>query len=263
MAKLAIIGAGNLGASIAEGLITSGFITPGELIITRRNIKTLEEFSKKGVQVTSDNNAAIANSTFIIVALKPYQVKGFLKEHSDLFREDQVIISTVTGVSIRELKECISGRVTIFRAMPNTAIAIRESMTCVCHESAKDQQIGIITEMFSALGKVAFIDEKLMDGATVLAACGTAFAMRYIRANIQGGVEIGFDVQTASLIAAQTVAGAAQLLLQNKTHPEQEIDKVATPRGCTISGLNEMEHQGFSSALIKGLLTSYHKIADL
>ena len=99
-----------------------------------------------------------------------------------------------------------------------------------------------------------------MDSATVLGACGTAFAMRYIRANIQGGIEIGFDAKTASLIASQTIKGAAELLLTNGTHPEFEIDKVTTPKGCTIAGLNEMEHQGFSSSIIKGVAASYDKI---
>ena len=104
------------------------------------------------------------------------------------------------------------------------------------------------------------IDEKLMDAATVLGACGTAYAMRYIRANIQGGIEIGFDAATATLIASQTVKGAAQLLLEKGNHPETEIDKVTTPKGCTIVGLNEMERQGFSSSLIKGIGASYDKI---
>lgn len=99
-----------------------------------------------------------------------------------------------------------------------------------------------------------------MDASTVLAACGTAFALRHIRACIQGGIEIGFDAQTASLIAAQTVKGASELLLQKGLHPEQEIDKVTTPKGCTIAGLNEMEHRGFSSALIKGLVASFERI---
>jgi pyrroline-5-carboxylate reductase len=110
------------------------------------------------------------------------------------------------------------------------------------------------------LGKVVVIDEKLMDAATVLGACGIAYALRYIRANIQGGIEIGFDAATASLIAAQTVKGAAELLIKTGRHPEQEIDKVTTPKGCTIAGLNEMEHQGFSSSLIKGISASFEKI---
>jgi pyrroline-5-carboxylate reductase len=100
-----------------------------------------------------------------------------------------------------------------------------------------------------------------MDASTILGACGTAYALRYIRASIQGGIEIGFDAATASLIAAQTAKGAAELLLVKGSHPEQEIDKVTTPKGCTIAGLNEMEHQGFSSSLIRGIVASYKKIA--
>jgi pyrroline-5-carboxylate reductase len=146
--------------------------------------------------------------------------------------------------------------------MPNTAIAIQESMTCIAASgNVSEERLQYIFDIFNQLGKAVKIDEKLMDAATVLGACGTAFAMRYIRANIQGGIEIGFDAATANLIAAQTVKGAAELLLKKGTHPEQEIDKVTTPKGCTIAGLNEMEHQGFSSSLIKGLVASYDKIA--
>jgi pyrroline-5-carboxylate reductase len=125
---------------------------------------------------------------------------------------------------------------------------------------AKIDDLVLVQDLFNQLGKAITIDEKLMDAATVLGACGTAYAMRYIRANIQGGIEIGFSAATASLIAAQTVKGAAELLLKHNSHPEQEIDKVTTPQGCTIAGLNEMEHQGFSSSLIKGLTASYKKI---
>jgi pyrroline-5-carboxylate reductase len=135
-------------------------------------------------------------------------------------------------------------------------------MTCICAQQASAAQVSYATGLFDQLGKTVVIEEKLMDAATVLGACGTAYAMRYIRANIQGGIEIGFSASVASLIAAQTVKGAAELLLIKNTHPEQEIDKVTTPKGCTIAGLNEMEHQGFSSSLIKGVVTSYKKIVD-
>jgi pyrroline-5-carboxylate reductase len=135
-------------------------------------------------------------------------------------------------------------------------------MTCIASANASAEQNQFVSDLFNQLGKSVIIEEKLMDAATVLGACGTAYAMRYIRANIQGGIEIGFSATVASLIAAQTVKGAAELLLQRNTHPEQEIDKVTTPKGCTIAGLNEMEHQGFSSSLIKGVVTSYKKIVD-
>ena len=124
-----------------------------------------------------------------------------------------------------------------------------------------EDQADYINSLFNQLGRAVNIDEKLMDAATVLGACGIAYALRFIRANIQGGIEIGFDATTATLIAAQTVKGAAELLIQGGRHPEQEIDKVTTPKGCTIAGLNEMEHQGFSSSLIKGISASYEKIS--
>jgi pyrroline-5-carboxylate reductase len=134
-------------------------------------------------------------------------------------------------------------------------------MTCISAKHMDKDQLDYISDLFNQLGRVVLIEEKLMNAATVLGACGTAYAMRYIRANIQGGIEIGFDAATASLIAAQTVKGAAELLLVKKSHPEQEIDKVTTPKGCTIAGLNEMEHRGFSSSLIRGIVASYQKIA--
>ena len=171
-----------------------------------------------------------------------------------------MLVSVVTGVFIKDIYSIIEKQLPVFRAMPNTAIAIAESMTCICNQFATPEQIRYVEQTFDQLGKTITIDEKLMDAATVLGACGTAYAMRYIRANIQGGIEIGFSASVASLIAAQTVKGAADLLLRNNSHPEQEIDKVTTPQGCTIAGLNEMEHQGFSSSLIKGLTASYKKI---
>ncbi|MEN9686678.1 MAG: hypothetical protein RLZZ28_2464 [Bacteroidota bacterium] len=261
--KIAIIGGGNLGASMAEGLISSGFVTAGQLIVTKRNTATLKSLEEKGVLVSSDNIEAVKYADYIVLAVKPFQIKEVLAQvqpHLDL--KKHAIISLVTGLWVKELQEMIGEDFTLFRAMPNTAIAIRESMTCICSLNASVEQIGYVTDLFNQLGKSVFIEEKLMDAATVLGACGTAYAMRYIRANIQGGIEIGFSAANASLIAAQTVKGAAELLLKRNTHPEQEIDKVTTPKGCTIAGLNEMEHQGFSSSLIKGIITSYKKILN-
>jgi len=259
--KIAIIGGGNLGTAIAEGLLVSTFSKPGDITITKRNINTLKSLREKGVTVTADNNAAVKQSEVIILAVKPYQVADVLRAVKKDITGKKILISVVTGVLITEMEELVGKPVAYFRAMPNTAIAIRESMTCICSKNADAQVSAYVNELFGQLGKVAWIDEKLMEASTVLAACGTAYAMRYIRANIQGGIEIGFDAATASLIAAQTVKGAAELLLQKGTHPEQEIDKVTTPKGCTIAGLNEMEHQGFSSSLIRGVVASYKKIA--
>jgi pyrroline-5-carboxylate reductase len=259
--KIAIIGGGNLGTAIAEGLLKSKFCKPSEITITKRNIETLEKFKDKGVKITTDNAAAAHNSELIILAVKPYQVSDVLNSFKNELSAKHTLVSVVTGVLIADIEGIIQKKIPVFRAMPNTAISIQESMTCVSFTNAAEAEIKLVEKIFSALGKVVVIDEKLMEAATILGACGTAYAMRFIRASIQGGIEIGFDVTTANLIVEQTVKGAAELLLQKRTHPEQEIDKVTTPKGCTIAGLNEMEHQGFSSSLIKGISVSYKKIA--
>ncbi|HEY1020310.1 MAG TPA: pyrroline-5-carboxylate reductase [Sediminibacterium sp.] len=261
--KIAIIGGGNLGAAMAEGLINSGFVLPNHLIVTRRNIAALKSLEERGVMVSNDNTEAVKYADWIVLAVKPFQVKEVLTQIQPFLDvKKHSLISVVTGVWIKDLQEIVGNDFALFRAMPNTAIAIQESMTCICAHGANQDQLLYVADFFEQLGKSVFIEEKLMDAATVLGACGTAYAMRYIRANIQGGIEIGFSAATASLIAAQTVKGAAELLLQRNTHPEQEIDKVTTPKGCTIAGLNEMEHQGFSSSLIKGIVTSYKKIVN-
>lgn len=259
--KIAIIGGGNLGTAIAQGLIQSEFTLPGNIIITKRNVKTLDALAEKGVMVTDNNGEAVRSADLVILAVKPFQVDEILLGiKDDLDEKRHLVVSVITGVSILHLRNIINRPLPVVRAMPNTAIAIQESMTCLSAVSANADQVRYIEDLFTRLGKVAWVDEKLMDAATVLGACGTAYAMRYIRANIQGGIEIGFDAATANLIVAQTVKGAADLLLKNHSHPEQEIDKVTTPKGCTIAGLNEMEHQGFSSSLIKGIIASYDKI---
>jgi len=258
--KIAIIGGGNLGSAIAEGLLKSKFCKASDIYITKRDTITLQHLYSRGVKVTAINSEAVSKSEIIILAVKPYQVSEVLNSFKKELTAKHILVSVVTGVLIKDLQSSIDKKLPVFRAMPNTAIAIQQSMTCLSFNFATATQISFVTKLFATLGKVAVINENLMDAATVLGACGTAYAMRYIRANIQGGIEIGFDVATASLIAAQTVKGAAALLLEKGTHPEQEIDKVTTPRGCTIAGLNEMEHQGFSSSLIKGICTSYDKI---
>ena len=259
--KIAIIGGGNLGTAIAEGLLKSKFSKPADIIITKRVPSTLKHLKSKGVTVGDNNNDAVRASELVILAVKPFQVKEVIEGIKNDLTSKHIIVSVVTGVLIKDIEEVIENDLPVFRAMPNTAIAIQESMTCLSYNKTAATHIKYVNDLFDTLGRVVRIDEKLMDAATVLGACGTAYAMRYIRANIQGGIEIGFDALTASLIAAQTVKGAAELLLQKGTHPEQEIDKFTTPKGCTIAGLNEMEHQGFSSSLIKGLVASYDKIA--
>jgi pyrroline-5-carboxylate reductase len=147
--------------------------------------------------------------------------------------------------------------------MPNTAIAVRESMTCIASEVADGRALDVARSIFDAVGRTIVIAEEEMIAATALGACGVAFFLRAIRAASQGGIEIGFRSADALAIAAQTARGAASLLLATGHHPEDEIDRVTTPRGCTIAGLNQMEHEGFSSAMITGITVSAQRASQL
>jgi len=257
--NIGIIGGGNLGLSVAEGFLKAG-IEASSITVTRRRVHLLDELHKKGVHIEKDNSKAVNGQEVIILAVKPYQAVDILKELRPSLKPGQILLSLMTGITIEELSKQVPEGVLIFRVMPNTAVALQESMTLISAPECGDAVQKMVGDLFETLGKVIFINEELMAAATVLGACGIAFALRFIRAAIQGGVEIGFGADVAQQIVAQTVKGATELILQTGRHPEQEIDKVTTPKGITISGLNEMEHQGFSSALIRGLLVSYNKL---
>lgn len=258
--KIAILGGGNLGSSIAQGIIEAQLINPADISITRRRIHLLEGLADKGVKVMTENEVAVKGADLVILAVKPHQVAGLLETVAPTLEvEKPIIVSVITGLSSAQLSEALPG-LSIVRAMPNTAIALRESMTCISSNGNSKEAEEKVKALFDKLGEAIIINEELMGAATVIGACGVAFALRFMRAMSQGGIEIGFGADISQLITAQTIKGASQLILESTNHPEKEIDRVTTPMGVTISGLNEMEHQGFSSAVIKGLLTSFNKL---
>lgn len=264
--RITIIGGGNLGIALAKGLINSHLIPADHITLTRRNLLKLEEATQGlGVHVSTDNKEAVSTSDIIVLCVQPKQLEEVLTEiHPFLQEQKHLLVSTITGVNIDEISAQLGGKkVSIVRAMPNTAIAIGVSMTCLCHKHATEAQVASIIRLFNCLGETLIVEERLMKAATVLAASGIAFFMRYMRAATQAGIQLGFDASEAQHIAVQTAKGAAVLLQTSQSHPEYEIDKVTTPEGCTIAGLNEMEHQGLSSALIKGILTSFEKINSI
>lgn len=258
--KFAIIGAGNMGSAIAEGLLKTGNIAASNIFITDMRAQALDRFKVNGCKTDSNNIKAAAFADIVIIAVKPYHVKTLLEEiKTELFTAKKIIVSIAAGVSIADIEQVV-GKVPIFRTMPNTAISIQQSMTCIAEANTTKEQQSMVLEIFDQLGKTVIIPEDLINAATVLGSCGTAYALRFIRASMEGGIEIGFSADIAQTIVSQTMMGAANLILATGNHPEQEIDRVTTPQGITIAGLNEMEHQGFSSSVIKGIITSYNKV---
>lgn len=258
--SLSIIGGGNLGTAILNGFIAAGLYSKEEILVSERKKHRHQYLYENGYNVTNDNIKAVKAADILVIAIKPQQIEGLLKEIKAIVENsNKLILTTVTGVASARYEEII-GKIPVFRIMPNTAIDIAESMTCMSVSNATKEQEEEVLSLMDTMGTTIVIDEEQMSSATVLGACGIGFALRFIRSMSQGGIEIGFSSEMAQIIAAQTIKGAADLILKSGNHPEREIDKVTTPQGITISGLNEMEHQGFSSAVIKGLLTSFNKL---
>lgn len=262
--QLAILGAGNIGRAIAVGLAATKRLEAGRIILTRRTTRLLEDLAADGFQTQSDNRDAVRRAEVVVVAVAPQQLDALLTEIApELDGGRHLLVSVVSGASIEDILRRVAKNLTVVRAMPNTAIALGRSMTCLATNSATEEVRNRAAELFDAVGLTMFIEEEQMAPATALCACGIAFFLRAVRAAAQGGIEIGFHPEEALRMAAQTALGAASLVLQKDRHPEREIDSVTTPRGCTISGLNEMEHQGFSSAMIRGITNSAAKARTL
>jgi pyrroline-5-carboxylate reductase len=262
--SIAILGSGNIGISLAKGLVKANYATPSQISLTRRNISHLSALAEQGFNISNDNAAVVSAADIVVLAVLPQQLNNLLAEiQSVVDAKKQVFISVASGVNCKDIRNKLGEDVQVVRAMPNTAIAIGQSMTCVATDSASQENVAEVTRMFETVGAVVKINEDLMTAATALCACGIAFFLRGIRAASQGGVEIGFHADEALKMAVQTAKGAADLLLMMQSHPEQEIDKVTSPKGCTIAGLNEMEHNGFSSSLIKGIKLSALKAGAL
>jgi pyrroline-5-carboxylate reductase len=259
--KIAIIGAGNLGLSIAKGILNSNGAT--SMYLTKRDTKSIEEFEKFGnVTISTDNREAVSKSDILIFAVQPVHFGEILESVKDLLGENHLVISTITGFGIDKMEHIIGKDHYIIRSMPNTAISVGKSMTCMCSNEKGKKRIDLAKAVFNRMGHSMDIPESQMQAATVICASGVAFWMRLIRATTQGAIQLGFDAHEAQQLAMHTCNGAASLLIESGNHPEEEIDRVTTPMGCTITGLNEMEHQGLSSSLIRGIVASFDKITE-
>lgn len=260
--KVAIIGAGSLGQSIAKGLLKNKVVS--SLYLTKRNLESLKEFKRfKAVTLTTSNKEAVKNADIIIFAVQPRHLRDILENIKYKLEKEQIIISVITGFSIGKIENIIGAKHHIIRAMPNTAASVGQSMTCLASNERGKEKIELAKTVFNSLGASMVIPEDQLQAATVICASGIAFWMRLIRATTQGAIQLGFEADEAYQLAMQTCFGAASLLKSSGNHPEAEIDRVTTPGGCTIEGLNEMEHQGLSASLIKGINVSFEKINQI
>lgn len=247
-----------MGGSLVEGLLKGETFQPADITVADPDERKLEHFVKKGASVTSENVVAAQGSDIVTVVVKPWLVESVIDEIKDVLDyEHQLLIVIAAGIKSAQLNEWLNDRkdgiIPYFLVIPNIAIAQKESMTFIVPVGASEAQTKKVKKIFDELGGSLVTEERLLPSGTTLASCGIAYAMRYIRASVEGGVELGFKASDAEKIVLQTVKGAVELLQSTGQHPEAAIDQVTTPGGVTIKGLNEMEHAGFTSAVIRGL----------
>lgn len=259
--KISIIGAGAMGGAMAEGFAKCGVFSATDISVSAPHEATLSRFKQLGLNTSTSNVEAATGADIVVLAVKPWLVEQVVSElKPSLDYEKQTIVSVAAGVSAAKLQDMLrreDGTLPqIFLAIPNIAIAVLCSATFIVNVNATKEREETLADIFNKTGSALVTEERLLTAGTALASCGIAYAMRYIRAAMEGGVELGFKSGVAQRIVEQTVKGAVELLQQSGAHPEAQIDKVCTPGGMTIRGLNEMEHAGFSSAVVRGLKKS-------
>lgn len=246
-----------MGGAMADGFIKSGAVKPADISVANPTAQKLEHFALQGASVTTDNKTAADGADIIVIAVKPWLVEQVVNELKPVLNYTrQTVITVAAGISGSQFTAWLKKDDTVpqtFIVIPNTAIAVLASMTFIVPVNATADTTATIKALFDSVGQAMVTDERHLGAGMTLASCGIAYAMRYVRAAAEGGVELGFKANMAKDIVLQTMKGAVELLQANGNHPEAEIDKVCTPGGLTIRGLNEMEHAGFTSAVIRGL----------
>lgn len=256
--KVAVIGAGNMGSAIIKGLLKSRFCKAEDICCTARTTKTLQDLYKYNpeLNLTQNNIEAVQDADIVILAVKPWIMMDVITKIRQVFKADsQILVSVAAGTSIEEIEDYFHQEVLppIFVAIPNLAVEVLEGVTLIEGKNATPNQYTKVFDLFEALGTAYMVDEEQMSYDMLVTSCGTAFALKYIRAMVQGAIALGVKQSEAIELVAKTVKGASELVLSTGVHPEVEIDKVTTPGGLTIKGINAMESAGFTKAVLAGL----------
>ena len=260
--KLTIIGGGNMGSAIARGLSSGSIFNPGDITVIdvhEAPLKALRN-TNPNIRTALNNYESVSSADIVILAVKPWLIVDVIANiKSQLNYAKQIVVSIAARVSIDHLNTALLKAgdehplPALFVLIPNTAIAVGQSMTLIATQNASSEQQNLLLKIFNELGSAVLVDESKLAAGTAIASCGIAYLFRYIRAVTLAGVEMGFYPKEAQNLAVKTMLGAATLLDATQEHPETEIDKVTTPGGVTIKGLNELEAHGFSDAIIRAM----------
>lgn len=263
--KLAVIGVGKLGEALISGLLKQGAVKPTDITGSVHHQTSLARVKERlGIAVTLDNRDIVRGKDIIILAVKPQNMDVVVREIAEVITTDQLVISVAASVTTAFVEERLHGPVPVVRAMPNTPSVMNAGMTGLCggkHTNAEHAKMA--EAIFKCVGETVFVDESLMDGVTALSASGPAYLYVVIESLAEAGVKLGISRETSTLLAAQTMLGAAKMVLESKAHPALLKDMVTTPAGCTIDGLMELEEGKLRVTLIKAVVKAAERAREL
>ena len=264
--KICIIGTGNMGEALVSGLIGSDSSSPEKIICTDVREDALKAIQKKyGVRTSSSNLEAVTKSDIVIYAVKPQIMAAVIKETAEKLDMSKLVISIAAGVPMAALESCLNKELRLIRVMPNIAAAVKEAATAVAAgKHARKEDIEIAMAIFDSIGKTVFIKENyLMDAITGLSGSGPAYIFLIVEALSDAGVKVGLSRQEAFFLSAQTVLGAAKMLMETKEHPGQLRDRVTSPGGTAIAGLATLEKGGLRTTLINAVEVATNRSREL
>jgi pyrroline-5-carboxylate reductase len=262
---VAILGLGKIGSILLQAMLREGLLSPKRVRATVSHAEKTAQLSQEfGISVGTDNAAAVGGADIIFIALKPQQIGSVLTSLRDDIKPNQLLISVAASVPTAYMEERLSAEVPIIRAMPNTPSMLGSGMTGICKGAhATHAQLELAETMFNTVGRTAIVEEKHMDAVTGLSASGPAFIYIIIESLAEAGVKVGLPRDLATLLAAQTTMGAAQVVLETGQHPAQLKDAVTTPAGCTIDGILELEEGKLRVTLIKAVVKAAQRAKEL
>ncbi len=263
--NLAVVGTVNLGGILLRAYLKQGLFSPKRVNITVRHEEKAAALAKElGVTASTDNRKAAHEADIVLLAVKPQVVGDVLKEIAPELGKDTLIISVAASVPTSYIEQRAGAKVPVVRAMPNTCSTVGCGMTGICRGAhASAEHLEIAKAMFNAVGRTVVVDEKNMDAVTGLSASGPAFIYIILESLAEAGVKVGLPRDIATLLASQTMKGAASVVLETGDHPALLKDAVTTPAGCTIDGILELEEGKLRVTLIKAVVKATQRAGEL
>ncbi len=250
--KIAFIGAGNMGQALIRGILSASLVDPGNITAADTDAEKLQQLNKEyGIATTQDNSDAVSSSEVIVLSVKPQVMESVLRGVSPVVDDSKLVLSIAAGTTIESIKSQLKNGPRIIRIMPNTPALVGEGAAALAPGgNATEEDVNLALEVFSSVGRAIIVEEKMMDAITGLSGSGPAYVFLFIEALSDGGVKMGLPRDVSLLLAAQTVLGAARMVLELGKHPGELKDMVTSPGGTTIEGVHALEHGALRSITI-------------